>query len=130
MPVTTPQQLDERYGRRKPRRGVAILGGTAALAVVAVGLWWMGGSSFDSVDANDLAFNLVDEHEIRHSFQITAPRERDVVCVLEALDESKGIVGWKVVEIPGSSEHSRNFTQSIPTLALATTSLVKSCWVS
>ncbi len=128
--MTTPQELDERYGRGRSRRWPAVLGGTAAVAVVAVGLWWMGGSTLDSVDTNDLAFQVIDEHSVELRFAVTAPRQREVHCALEALDETKAIVGWKIVRLPASGEHTRGFTERIPTLALATTSLVKSCWVS
>ena len=128
--MTTPQELDERYGRRRPRRGLAIVGGAATAAVVAVGLWWMGGSSLDTVDATDLGYVVIDEHTVELRFSVSAPRESAAYCALQALDETKGIVGWKIVGLPPGSEHTRGFVEHIPTVALATTGLVKSCWVS
>ena len=47
-----------------------------------------------------------------------------------ALDEDFGIVGWRVVEYPGSVETTRAFVETIPTVAQATTGTVKACWVT
>lgn len=128
--MTTPQELDERYGRRAPRRWIAVLGGATAVAIVAVGLWWMRGSTIESVDTNDLGYVVVDDHAVELRFAVTAPRGREVHCALEALDEEFGIVGWKIIRLPASDEHTRGFTERIPTVALATTGLVNTCWVS
>jgi hypothetical protein len=58
------------------------------------------------------------------------PIGRDVACALEAQDEEHGVVGWKIIEIAASEQHTRAFRESIPTVAEATTGLVNSCWVT
>lgn len=128
--MTTAEQLDDRYGRTRRGRGPwIILIAVAVLIVVAFG-WMTVASQMDNVDSDDLGFELVDEHSVDVRFQITGAQGRDVVCVVEALDEEFGVVGWKVVEIPASDSHSQALSASVPTVSEATTGLVNSCWVA
>ena len=94
------------------------------------GLAWSTVSTAASdVDADDLAFTLVDEHTAKVSFQVTGHADREVACAIEALDEDFGIVGWKVVVYPPSGEQIRAYDVSVPTVGAATTGLVNSCWL-
>lgn len=130
--MTTQEMLDERYGRtRSPRRRIALW---SVVGVVAVGLtaalgWITVSNSLASVTAVDTGFSVVDAERVTISFQITAPVGQPVACAIEAQDEDHGTVGWRVVEYPASEDHSRAFSEEIPTLALATTGFVNSCWV-
>jgi len=128
--VTTPEQLDERYGRTRARRTPWIIAG--AIAVLAVGAygWMTVTQSMNSVDADDLGYELVDEHSVDVRFQITGVQGKDVVCIVEALDEEFGVVGWKVIEIPAGDSHSQALAATIPTVSAATTGLVNTCWVA
>ncbi|MDQ4213936.1 DUF4307 domain-containing protein [Microbacterium capsulatum] len=128
--VTTPAQLDERYGRGPRRRLPMIIAGAVALAVVGVFGWWTYQGSADAVDVTDRGFQLTDAHTVTVSFQISAPTDRPVHCILEAQDEQFGIVGWKLFEYPASTQRARAFTERIPVVGTATTGLVNSCWVS
>lgn len=128
--MTTAQELDERYGRSAGRRLpwiVAIV--VAVLAVGAFG-WMTVADQMSSVDADDLGFDLVDEHTVEVRFQVTGVQGKDVVCIVEALDEEFGIVGWKVVEIPAGDSHSQALSAAVPTVSEATTGLVNTCWVA
>lgn len=128
--MTTSQELDERYGRTARGRLPWIIGGAVALAVVIAFGWMTVASSMNSVDADDLGFDVVDEHSVTLRFQVTAPAGSDLVCAVEAQDEEFGVVGWKIVRIPASDAHSQALSVSIPTVATATTSLVNTCWVA
>ncbi|MCM3779436.1 DUF4307 domain-containing protein [Microbacterium hydrocarbonoxydans] len=128
--MTTAQQLDDRYGRTRRRRTPwIVLIVVAALLVGAFG-WSIVTEQMNSVDSDDLGFDLVDEHTVDVRFQITGVQGKNVVCVVEALDEEFGVVGWKVVEIPASDSHSQALSTTVPTVAEATTGLVNSCWVA
>ncbi len=103
------------------------------MAVVVAVVAWFGWSTLtnpaNGVRADDTAFHLEDR-AVTVSFQLTAPAGTAVACAVEALDEEYGVVGWKIVEIPASDAHIRAFTETVPTLAKATTGLVNSCWVT
>ena len=128
--MTTSRELDERYGRTTRGRLPWIIGGALALAVVVAFGWMTVASSMNSVDADDLGYEVVDAHSVNLRFQVTAPAGADVVCAVEAQDEEFGVVGWKIVRVPASDAHSQAMEVSIPTVATATTSLVNTCWVS
>lgn len=128
--MTTALQLDERYGRTRRRRWPWFLAGAVALLLLAALAWSIVGQSLSSVDADDLGFELVDEHAVDVRFQVTGVQGKDVVCVLEALDEEFGVVGWKIVEIPAGDAHALTRAERIPTVSEATTGLVNTCWVA
>ncbi|WP_295840372.1 DUF4307 domain-containing protein [uncultured Microbacterium sp.] len=130
--MTTQAQLDDRYGRtRSPRRRFAGWAVVAVLALGAIGFlaWTTVSNSLGSVTATDTGFTVVDDRSVSATFQITAPTGQPVACALEARDEEHGTVGWRVVEYPASEDHTRAFTEQIPTLSLATTGFVNACWV-
>ena len=128
--MTTAQQLDDRYGRTRRRKAPwIVLIAVAALLVGAFG-WSIVTEQMNNVDSDDLGFDLVDEHTVDVRFQITGAQGKDVVCVVEALDEEFGVVGWRVVEIPASDSHTQALSTTVPTVAEATTGLVNSCWVA
>lgn len=128
--MTTAQELDERYGRTRRRRTPWIIGGAVALLMVGAFSWMTVAQSMASVDADDLGFELVDEHSVNISFQVTGVQGKNVVCAVEALDEEFGVVGWKIVEIEAGDSHSQARSVTIPTVAEATTGLVNTCWVA
>ena len=128
--MTTAQELDERYGRTRTRRTPWIIAGIVALLVVGAFGWMIVAQSMSSVDADDLGFELVDEHTVDVRFQVSGVQGKDVVCVVEALDEEFGVVGWKVVEIPAGDSHTQALAATVPTVSAATTGLVNTCWVA
>lgn len=128
--MTTARDLDARYGRTGRRRLPWIVAGAVALLLVGAFSWMTVAQSMGSVDADDLGFELVDEHSVNVSFQVTGVQGKDVVCAVEALDEEFGVVGWKIVEIPAGESHSQARSVTVPTVAEATTGLVNTCWVA
>ena len=128
--MTTALELDERYGRTRSRRTPWIVGGVIALVVIIAFGWMTISQTMNTVDVDDLGFEVVDEHSVSVSFQITGKPGSDVVCALEALDEEFGVVGWKIVELPATESHAQRLSTTIPTIAEATTGLVNTCWVA
>ena len=128
--MTTAEQLDDRYGRTRTRRGPWIVGIVIAALVVGAFSWMTVSQSMSSVDADDLGFDLVDEHSVNVRFQVTGVQGKDVVCIVEALDEEFGVVGWKLVDVAAGESHSQAVSATVPTVAAATTGLVNTCWVA
>ena len=128
--MTTAQELDERYGRTRRKRTPWIIAIVVALIGVGAFAWMTAAREMQSVDADDLGFDLVDAHSVTVRFQLTGVQGKDVACIVEALDEEFGVVGWKVVEIPAGDAHSQAISTTVPTVAEATTGLVNTCWVA
>jgi hypothetical protein len=130
--MTTQALLDDRYGRtRSPGRRIV---GWTIVAVLALGaIGYLGYTTFAnsaaSVTATDTGFTVIDDKTVSTTFQITAPVGKPVACALEARDEDHGTVGWKVVQYAASDDAVRAFSETIPTLSLATTGFVNACWV-
>ncbi len=129
--MTTQADLDDRYGRRSPRRARAVLIIVAALAAIAVAVfaWRTLANPASGVDGEAAGYT-VSPRAVTIKVQLTAPAGVAIACALSALDEQFGVVGWKVVELAASGTHVRTFTQTVPTVAEATTGLVNSCWVA
>jgi hypothetical protein len=130
--MTTQDMLDERYGRTSSPRRRWTIGILAGIGAILAGLfaWMTVASTMDDVGIDTTGFTVDDARTVTLSFQITAPVGRSVACAIEAQDEDHGIVGWRIVEFPGSELSARAFREPIPTTAEATTGLVNACWVT
>jgi hypothetical protein len=131
--MTTQAMLDERYGRTRAKTSrirSSVLAGVVIAVIVGVIAWMSFGNQSNAVNAAATSYKVVDATSTTVTFQLTAPAGSRVACVLEADDTDHGIVGWRVIEYPASSEgHNRTLTEQIPTVGRATTGLVNSCWV-
>lgn len=131
--MTTTAELDARYGRTRNPARLRVWWITVAVFALALTGWLAWGILADgntSVRADDTAFVIPDDHSVVVSFQVTAPVGASIACALEALDEEFGVVGWRVIVYPEFTSHAQAFTETIPTIAKATTGLVNSCWVA
>ncbi|MCR2784358.1 MULTISPECIES: DUF4307 domain-containing protein [unclassified Microbacterium] len=129
--MTTQQLLDERYGRRTSRRATRAWWITVAIVAVAATTalgWSTVATSMASVDADATGYEVVDERTVTVTYQVVAPTDATVACALEAQDVEHGVVGWRVVEHAVQAGQAQAFTDTIPTVAGATTGLLNSCW--
>jgi len=127
----TSALLDDRYGRTttRTRRAAWIVIGVIAAALLGYVAWSTVARTMDAVDVDTTGFHSVDAHGITVDFQVTLRAGEPLACALEAQDTEHGVVGWRVVEYPADDAHTRRFSETIPTVALATTGLVTSCWI-
>jgi hypothetical protein len=137
--VVTGQQaeaLDARYGRTRPNRTrdrFLLIAGAVAVAIVLVA-WvvWAGlDGSKPSVEATDTGHVLMnDERAVEVSWTLSVPPGNETACIVQALDDDFTVVGWKVVEIPASDRHLREFTETVRVAQEANTGLISQCWLS
>ncbi|WP_449277716.1 DUF4307 domain-containing protein [Leucobacter sp. GX24907] len=125
--------LEERYGTSR-RRGIDRRFGwiTAGVLVVA-GLaffFFAGWQQSSTVEVRDLDYSVESDYGLTVRFEVTADPEARVACAVEALNTSKAVVGWKVVEIPRNGERSHTVTTSLTTTNRATTGHAKTCWLA
>lgn len=131
--MTTQQDLDDRYGRvRRPLRRRMFWVAVAAVAAASVFAmsWLTVANSLDDIGLDETGYEVVDERTVSLSFQATPPSGAGFACALQALDEDFGVVGWRVVQYSASETVTRTFEETIPTVALATTGTVHSCWAT
>jgi hypothetical protein len=126
------RMLAERYGRSGATRRRTLwwvaVGTVAVLATVVLG-WSTVSRSMGSVDADTTGYSIDGEHAVTVRAQVNYTGSEAITCAFEAQDTEHGIVGWRVVEYAASEESSRTVVETVPTVAEATTGLIRSCWI-
>lgn len=125
--------LDARYGRGR-QRGIDKRVGwvVASIAVIAglVFVFFGGWQQGTSVEHRTLSYSVESDTLVQVRYEVTAPAQSDVVCIVEALSPSYATVGWKLVELEPSNDRTRRFRETMVTTSPATTGTVRSCWVA
>lgn len=133
--MTEATDLDARYGRtpgaRRRGRWFAIGAAVAFAAVFGAWLWWAGLLGAPAqLDARDTAHEVLGPDAVSISWQLTAPVGAPTACALQALNESFGIVGWKIVQLPAADVPTQSFTAELLTAEPAVTGLIYRCWLT
>jgi hypothetical protein len=133
--VTVNAGIDERYGRtptnrKRDRRLLWGLGGVFAVVLVAWVVWAGFDAPSSEIEARDTRHEILDEHSVKVTFEVSMPRNSSASCAVEALNEGFTIIGWKVVDIPPSDTYTRSFTEIVRTTELSNTGLIYRCWLT
>jgi hypothetical protein len=131
----TEVDLDARYGRnpgaRRRTRWIAIGAAIAFALVFAAWLWWGGVLGAPArLEVRDMGHEIVAADVVSVTWQLTTPPGATSSCAVQALNESFGIVGWKVVELPAADVPTRSFTVELRTAEPAVTGLIYRCWLT
>lgn len=125
--------LDARYGRTS-RRGGVIGVVVAAAVVVALAVWWfVWAHPIDTgpvLEWQDTGGRVVSNAQIESRFQVTLDPGNAAQCAVEAQNASLGVVGWKVVDVPASTDRMRSFTAEIRTTEPGSSGTVHDCWLT
>jgi len=132
--VTARADLDARYGRGirdgRRQRVLAIVAAAVGLAVVVAWVVWGGLLGEDAaLEFRDIGHQIVDDSLVRVDFEVTADAGAEVGCAVQALNEGFTVVGWKVIELPGSDQRTRRLSEDVRTTELAVTGLIYRCWL-
>lgn len=132
--TSTQQRLDERYGRtagaEQRRRKLMIVAGVVFALVFTAWVVWGGLSGTNaSLETRDLGYAAVTETSIDVRWEVSTDPGQAVTCAIQALNESFGIVGWRIIELPPSSERTRVLIETIRTAEPAVTGLPYRCWL-
>jgi hypothetical protein len=120
-------ELDDRYG--DPAAAAAwIAFGVIAAVIVGYFGWSTVTQSMDAVDIDTTGFQVVDAHSVTVQFQVTL---RGRAGHVRARGTGHRARRRRVARrrVPCRRAHSRSFSETIPTVAEATTGLVSSCWI-
>ncbi|MEA9985729.1 MULTISPECIES: DUF4307 domain-containing protein [Subtercola] len=125
----------ERYGstQKTRHRGRVIALAFGGAVVLVIGSWviWAGLDGTQStVDAQDKAHTIVSNTRVDVTFDVSADRGKSMACAVEAQNESHAVVGYKIVDIPGSQQRTQEITTTVLTVEPAVTGLIDSCWLT
>lgn len=133
--MTTPEELDARYGRTPTaaRRTRWVVAASAVAFVIVFAAWLLWGGLLAppaQFEAKDTAHQAIDDTAMSVTWQFTSEPGTPARCAVQALNSTFGIVGWKVVDVPPSSQRIREFTDVVRTTELAVTGLIYRCWLT
>lgn len=123
--------LAQRYGERRPVRRIWwVLAGGAALLITLTWMVWVtfGSATIGTLDVTHSYDSSRQEMSI--TWQVTAPPGTPLACAVQALNEQFQVVGWDVVDIPASENHTQQLSHVIRTVMTPNTGLVYHCWAS
>jgi hypothetical protein len=124
--------LDERYGRRPPRRGVFRAWRVVALAVfVVLAVAWLAWAGLRTTRTaltwQDLGTQVAGPDVARVSFQVSGAPGRTAVCAVQAVDAHGGVVGWRDVRVPVEPSGRATATAAVRTSRPAAGGGVSAC---
>ena len=109
-----------------------MIGAAIAFAIVFA-LWLVWGGLLGApaqLEANDKAHTIVSDSEVSVTWEFTVPPGTPAKCAVQALNSTFGVVGWKIVDVPASTQRTRDLTESVRTTELAVSGLIYRCWLT
>lgn len=137
LPKLTTSTLDQRYGKKRSRRGLsrrAWWGIVAVLLVLAVSLVaWIAYGNSQGPTFKEVSFDDSRATEATLDFDLTKEPDETVTCAVQAINDQHAIVGWKEVTIGHVAEDQLRGKTSPQRVTVRTTSqahtvTVDSCW--
>lgn len=130
-----PSRVDARYGRTPSRarqdRLILWTGGIVGGLVVLAWLVWAGlGGAWASLQYTDAGHRIHDEFSATVTFRVTTDPGNDVSCAVQVLNERKATVGWKIIDLPPTTSHSRLISETVRTSELGVSGLIYRCWLT
>ncbi|MBX9718102.1 MAG: DUF4307 domain-containing protein [Microbacteriaceae bacterium] len=133
--MSSPQQrLDERYGRtagaeRRTRTGMIVAGVVFAVVFTAWVVWGGLSGTNAELETRELGYANVTNSSIDVRWEVSVEPGTAVSCAIQALNASFGIVGWRIVELPPSTDRTRVFAETLRTAEPPVTGLPYRCWL-
>jgi hypothetical protein len=126
--------LNARYGRTANRRRRNIIFAIAfgGAIVIVFGAWaiWVGlFQPTASIDFDSTGQSAVSSNELKVTWQLSVDPGTPAACAIQALDVNFGIVGWKIVSLPASSDRSRSLSTVVRTAQHAVEGNIYQCWI-
>lgn len=127
--------LDTRYGRtpaQRARRRFVEISVAVGTGVLLVGwLIWAGlMGPMAAIETKDVGYVATSDDSALVRWQLTAPVDTAVSCAVKALSEKHTVVGWRVIDLPPSSESTRILRASLRTSEPITSGGVHRCWLT
>lgn len=124
---TVVHRPSSRYGRppnpRRTRILIGVLAGVLLALTVVIGI----GIAHEPVREETISYDHVDDRHIDVTYQVTMRPGQTARCTLEALDASRGQVGFTQVDIAAQPGTTSSHTTRIATQGTAVSATVSGC---
>lgn len=136
MTEAAPGVVADRYGTTRSKRLDKRLGWTVASIAIAVGLlivvfgnWQQNTTAFQNIGFTlDKSGADIGVFQATTKFEVNADPGAKVSCAVEALNTSKAVVGWKIVDLPVIDGRNHTVSVTLTTVGPATAAHAKECW--
>lgn len=136
MHEASPNTVADRYGTRHSKRLDKRVGWTIGSLAVVVGLGVIlfSGWQQDTTEFKNLGFSFDKDdtesgiYSATTRFEVTSTPGAHVSCAVEALNTSKAVVGWKVIDLPVIETRTQSVATTLVTIGPATAVHAKACW--
>ncbi len=130
-----PTDLAARYGRTvSARRRTRLVVAASALAFVVVFVAWIVWAGLlapgAQIESTDTGYTITGDDSVTVRWSLNMDPGRTAKCAVQALNSTFAIIGWKIVDVPASTQRTRDFTESVRTTELAVTGLIYRCWLT
>jgi len=96
------------------------------VVVVAIGWWTLHGSD-QQITATTVSYSVVDDTQVKVSFDVTRPAGLPVTCSIQAMDVHFTVVGSADIVIPVGSVRTTHHEGTVRTASRAVTGVVQDC---
>ena len=101
-----------------------------AVILVAWVIWVGIDGNRDSLGTQDIAHSIIDDSSVTVTWQVSVKAGTAVSCALQAQNEAHAIVGWKIVDLPASTNFNNRYKEEVRTSQQAVTGLIYQCWLT
>ncbi|MES2094165.1 MAG: DUF4307 domain-containing protein [Actinomycetota bacterium] len=124
-----------RYGRTpaKKRRDrlIYLVGAATAATVLVTWVTWAGlNQTGNTLESQDRGAKVIDDRTVSISYQVSMPVGGTASCALQVQNESRGIVGWRIVALPPSTRYTTSYTDTVLSSERGVTGLIYRCWLT
>lgn len=122
---------EQRYGLQKRKWVDQRIGWISGILIVAAAVAVFCFSGFNpsnsDISVRDISHAIEGEQSAKLVYELNVTPGKRASCVIKALTKSHGIAGYHVVQIPASDQRTRILTQTLVTVAPATTITAEQC---
>ena len=136
MQEASRDTVADRYGTGRSKRLDKRVGWTLGSLAVVIGLGVIlfSGWQQNTTEFKNLGFTLDKDDTVSEvysattRFEVTSVPGAHVSCAVEALNTSKAVIGWKVIDLPVIETRTQAVSTTLVTIGPATAVHAKACW--
>lgn len=124
--------MAERYGKKPSSARNQRIFFTTLAAVLLVSFLVFAASvairGANEIKTQVLGYSILNEQQAKVSFSVTSPKDAQVTCAIQVLNQSFAVVGYREISLHGELNQTKNQEIFVNTTELGVSGLVDACW--